>query len=183
MLTSNSHAHSSTFQGSRKRQALIQNERPTRPGPKRRVPCGISIYGEPLTIKSAPSFQTPPHPHIKIKMLTYWTLIEQHIHPIDIVGRETRTMNQVTRSALQKICATCGRQITWRKKWGVSHNSPFKVYCIISWLQSLAGKPQLIGDLGVQVRLSTPRLPQEHLSTHYLRKKFPSHNKFGFVET
>jgi len=49
----------------------------------------ISICGEPLIIKSAPSFKPrPPTPHIKIKMLTCWTLIEQHIHPIDIVSRE-----------------------------------------------------------------------------------------------
>ncbi|KAH8793625.1 hypothetical protein F5882DRAFT_437348, partial [Hyaloscypha sp. PMI_1271] len=26
-------------------------------------------------------------------------------------------MSQVTCSALRKICATCGRQISWRKKW------------------------------------------------------------------
>jgi hypothetical protein len=38
------------------------------------------------------------------------------------------TMRQVTRSALQKICATYGRQISWRKKWEVSRYFLFRCH-------------------------------------------------------
>jgi hypothetical protein len=84
-------------------------------------------------------------------------------------------MSQVTGSALRKICATCGRQISWRKKWKVSRYSFFYVCCsshhdFNAWPSNVS-KARGIWGLKRPPNLSLP--PRER-SLHNFSEKWPS---------
>jgi hypothetical protein len=77
-------------------------------------PSDVSVCPPSHDPNPATLFLMPPRLRNRLTWISGATLTA---HPF----YHLRMMSQASSSALQKICATCGRQITWRKRWEVRY--------------------------------------------------------------